>query len=171
VVADRIEAAGLSIHRDDIALRGLRHAGRVAWFVDPFGQRHELAVGPRDQSAFVPGKPMRGTFVTGNAGFGHVVMVTPDLDATTAFYTEVLGFRPSDAFRFAAAPGVRGLHHLMFELSDLDDVGRAYDRLADFDIPATVTLGRHPNDCMLSFYARVPGGFDIEWGHKPQAAA
>jgi extradiol dioxygenase len=182
-IATRIEAAGLSFERDDLTLAADRHFERVASFVDPFGQRHELAVGPRDTYVWTPGKPMRGRFVTGDAGLGHVVLIVPDLEAATTFYTEVLGFRHSDtcldftearffhtnprhhSLAFAAMPNLRGIHHIMFEVSDMDDVGLAYDALAQFDVPVTSTLGRHPNDRMFSFYCRVPGGFEVEYGY------
>jgi 3,4-dihydroxy-9,10-secoandrosta-1,3,5(10)-triene-9,17-dione 4,5-dioxygenase len=31
-------------------------------------------------------------------------------------------------------------------------------------VPVSATLGRHANDLMVSFYARTPGGFDVEYG-------
>ncbi len=60
---------------------------------------------------------------------------------------------------------MRGLHHLMFEMSDMDDVGLTYDQLSAFDIPIAMTPGRHPNDRMFAFCCRVPRGFEIEVGY------
>jgi hypothetical protein len=31
-------------------------------------------------------------------------------------------------------------------------------------VPMSATLGRHVNDLMLSFYLKIPGGFDVEFG-------
>lgn len=51
-----------------------------------------------------------------------------------------------------------------FEVLGLDAVGRAYDQVMARDCPVSSTLGRHTNDKMVSFYGRVPGGWDIEYG-------
>jgi len=59
-----------------------------------------------------------------------------------------------------------GAVHMMLEAGDLSDVGRAYDKVLKSKgaIPISATLGQHVNDKMTSFYARSPGGFDIEYG-------
>jgi extradiol dioxygenase len=63
-----------------------------------------------------------------------------------------------------AVPGLRGLHHLMVQTASLDDVGIAHDLCVDRNIPLAMTLGRHTNDRMFSFYVRSPSGFEIEYG-------
>ena len=57
-----------------------------------------------------------------------------------------------------------GVHHIMFELTDPDDVGRAHDRVRDAGIPLAMDYGKHPNDLMTSFYVRTPSGFELEYG-------
>jgi 3,4-dihydroxy-9,10-secoandrosta-1,3,5(10)-triene-9,17-dione 4,5-dioxygenase len=52
----------------------------------------------------------------------------------------------------------------MVELEDVDDVGRGYDLVQAEGIPVARTLGRHTNDRMISFYARTPSGFEVEYG-------
>ena len=52
--------------------------------------------------------------------------------------------------------------HLMFEVTDLDLVGRAWDKVLDGAAPIASTLGKHTNDEMSSFYVRSPSGFQIE---------
>ncbi len=49
----------------------------------------------------------------------------------------------------------------------LDDVGQAYD-IALAEERVNVTLGRHTNDFMTSFYARTPSSFMVEcgWGGR-----
>ena len=60
--------------------------------------------------------------------------------------------------------GKHDLHHLMLELYSLDDVGQGYDiALAEPERIAT-TLGRHPNDCVTSYYLKSPSGFMLEYG-------
>ena len=100
------------------------------------------------------------------------------------FYVEVLGFRLSDyiekpfrAYFFHVnarhhslaliETGRNGMHHLMVELFSLDDVGQSYD-VALAEDRVNVTLGRHTNDLMTSFYAKTPSAFMIEcgWGGR-----
>jgi 3,4-dihydroxy-9,10-secoandrosta-1,3,5(10)-triene-9,17-dione 4,5-dioxygenase len=153
-------------------------------FVDPFGFRHECVTSIEQGPPFTPGRPMSG-FVTGEQGLGHVVLIVPDLDAALAFYTNVLGFKISDSvesglsLRFlhcaghaarhhtvamASAPGMVGMHHLMLEVHSLDDVGTALDIVNERQMKLAMTLGRHTNDLMTSFYVRTPSGFEIEYG-------
>jgi extradiol dioxygenase len=168
-----VEAAGINVERGDVVA-----------FSDPFGFRHELTTGLATGAPFAPGRPMSG-FVTGEQGLGHVVLMVPDLAAGERFYTEVLGLEPSDSIeaglslRFlhcpghaarhhtvalAAVPGRVGMHHLMLEVRSLDDVGTALDIVNERQIPLAMSLGRHTNDLMTSFYVRTPSGFEIEYG-------
>jgi hypothetical protein len=52
----------------------------------------------------------------------------------------------------------------MFEVKSVDDVGLALDRTWRSGLRIMQTLGRHPNDRMLSFYAKTPSGFQFEYG-------
>ena len=56
------------------------------------------------------------------------------------------------------------MHHLMLEVSTLDDVGTALDIVNARELPLAMSLGRHTNDLMTSFYVRTPSGFEIEYG-------
>lgn len=149
---------------------------------DPSGLRHELFYGQKVvPGSFRPGRPM-SRFITGVQGLGHVVLATPDLVQADRFLRGVLGFKKSDeiytfidlwfyhcntrhhSIALTPMPGVRGLHHVMVEVADLDDVGSAYDLCMSRNIPLSMTLGRHVNDRMVSFYVRTPSGFDLEYG-------
>jgi 2,3-dihydroxybiphenyl 1,2-dioxygenase len=177
-----LEKEGLTVERGGAELAALRSVADLAWFVDPFGFRHELAWGQRMRpGSFRPGRAMSG-FVTGRGGLGHAVLIVPDLERAQSFYTRVLGFRLSDRIdagihvRFlhcnprhhtialAGAPGVVGVHHLMLEVAALDDVGTALDLCERRGVPIAMSLGRHTNDHMTSFYLRTPSGFEIEYG-------
>jgi 3,4-dihydroxy-9,10-secoandrosta-1,3,5(10)-triene-9,17-dione 4,5-dioxygenase len=57
-----------------------------------------------------------------------------------------------------------GCDHLLIEVENFDEVGRCLYRCEDHGVPLRVTLGRHINDNMLSFYMHSPGGFSIEYG-------
>jgi extradiol dioxygenase len=169
----RIEDAGVPVKRGD-----------TASFTDPFGFCHELTTSIETGPPFEPGRPITG-FVTGDQGLGHAVLIVPDLEAAEGFYTEVLGFQVSDTIesgmtlRFfhvpghaarhhtlamVSIPGMVGIHHLMLEVGNLDDVGRALDIVNERQIPLAMSLGRHTNDHMTSFYVRTPSGFEIEYG-------
>lgn len=52
----------------------------------------------------------------------------------------------------------------MFEVDDLDIVGRAYDRVVAGEYPLYSSLGKHTNDKMVSFYVGSPSRFGIEYG-------
>jgi hypothetical protein len=110
-----------------------------------------------------------------------VVLTVERMDTVRPFYEQLLGFRLSD---YTLAPfkacffhvnqrhhslalietGRNGLHHVMMELLSLDDVGQAYDIAIERQDLIGVTLGRHSNDLMTSFYAWSPSGFLVEYG-------
>lgn len=180
---ERLVTAGVAVQRGDKDLAKARAVEQLVWFHDPFGFQHELAVGQHEgASAFRPGRHMTSTFVTGSYGLGHIVLIVPDLDAASDFFFGVMGFRHSDdidvgvtirfahcnprhhSLAFSAVQGMRGLHHVMLEVADPDDVGRATDLANQHNVPVTATLGRHPNDQMFSFYVRTPSGFELEYG-------
>ena len=52
----------------------------------------------------------------------------------------------------------------MLEVDSFDEVGRCLDRLEKHKVPLTLTIGRHVNDDMISFYMKTPGGFQLEYG-------
>ena len=181
----RLEAAGLTV-TDEPAVAVDRQVGRLASFTDPYGFRHELVDDLDDGTDFVPGRPLDGGFVTGPQGVGHMVMLVPDLEAARAFYVDVPGLVISDHIELGPAvlhflhcpgdssrhhtialsevPGMAGMHHLMVEVEQVDDVGRALDLAKAAGHPIQMDLGKHPNDLMTSFYVRTPSGFDLEYG-------
>ena len=179
---ERLTAARIDVQRDDGALAAIRNVESAAWFTDPFGFRHELVHSlETEPGSFIPGRP-GVKFVTGDEGLGHAVLIVPDWDAATEFFVDVLGFRVSDdieaditvrflhcnprhhTLAFSAVPGMVGFHHLMLEVTDPDQVRLAYDLVQEQRLPVAMTLGKHPNDEMYSFYVRTPSGFEIEYG-------
>ncbi len=183
-VASRLRTHGVQVQaasREDLAVRQV--AGLV-WFTDPLGYRFELFHGLADApQPFQPARPLNG-FRTGVLGMGHVVLSAADIDTAVPFYRDVLGFRLSDytndPFRAVffhvnarhhslalLQAGQPGLHHVMVEVLSVDDLGRAYDAALERQV-VSVTLGRHTNDHMVSFYARSPSGFLVEcgWGGR-----
>jgi 3,4-dihydroxy-9,10-secoandrosta-1,3,5(10)-triene-9,17-dione 4,5-dioxygenase len=185
-----VQAAGYAI---ETGARGQCAQRRVQAFfgcVDPSGNRLEIfwgAIG--DFERFVSPIGVRG-FVTGDMGMGHVVLPAPQFDATRSFWLDVMGFGLSDFVNYDMGAGqapvrINFLHcdnprehsvalvemanpaacdHLLVEVESIDEVGRALYRAEDLRIPLQVTLGRHINDDMISFYLHSPAGFTVEYG-------
>lgn len=180
-MAARIEDRGVAVAQSTAAERALRGVDGMVHCADPAGHRVELFHGLEPAGGgFAPGREMAG-FRTGGLGLGHVLVHAPDADGCAAFYRETLGFRLSDwaktAFQASflhcnprhhsiAVVGAREarLHHVMVELNDLNDVGTAYDAALAENARVAITLGRHDNDRMVSFYVRTPSGFLLEYG-------
>ena len=183
-LAARLESAGVAVTSEPQTLADARRVRALISFHDPAGNRLEAFHGPEiDETPFSPGRSISG-FRTGALGLGHVVLTIENITPVMAFYVDVLGFRLSDyiekpfrAYFFHVNPrhhslalietGKSGMHHLMVELFSLDDVGQSYD-VALAEDRVNVTLGRHTNDLMTSFYARTPSSFMVEcgWGGR-----
>jgi len=177
----RLEHAGLAIARGSRALADERRVKDLIVFADPLGNRLEAFHGPEIAAApFQPGRTISG-FRTGALGMGHAVLTVERLDEIIPFYRDVLGFRLSDyilkpfkAYFFHVNPrhhsiafietGKNGMHHMMMELFNLDDVGQAYDIALMKPESIGSTFGRHTNDYMTSFYSWSPSGFMVEYG-------
>jgi extradiol dioxygenase len=127
-------------------------------------------------------------FVTGDLGLGHVVCASADPKASLDFYCQTLDFQVSDTmeagpmwlaflrcnprhhslgFGSERPGGTRAGHisHLMVEAKEMDDVGKAYDLCLAREIPIWMSLGKHSNDHLTSFYLISPSGFAIEYGY------
>jgi extradiol dioxygenase len=176
---DRLVAAGMPLTRgSDEEVRSRRVQG-LAWCLDPSGIRTEFFFGAERASVeFAAGRPLSG-FVTGDLGLGHLVLQPSDPDATLQFYRDALAFRLTDRLHahlyflgcnqrhhsvgVANIGGPARVLHLMLEVGDIDDVGRALDLCIDGGIRASM-LGLHSNDRMTSIYITTPSGWEIEYG-------
>src|SRR5512140_775696 len=184
-LAARLEQAGVNVAAEPQALADARRVRGLISFRDPAGNRLEAFYGAEiDATPFSPGRSISG-FRTGPLGLGHAVLTVENIDAMMPFYVELLGFGLSDyilkpfrAYFFHVnarhhslaliETGKSGMHHLMVELFSLDDVGQAYDIALCQQDRVSVTLGRHTNDFMTSFYCKSPSSFMIEcgWGGR-----
>lgn len=178
----RLAAEGFETTPASEAELAERRVQGMFWTTDPGGFRVEIFHTPiLDHQRFVSPVGVE-RFVTGELGLGHVVLLTDHYEESFDFYTRLLGFRLSDSMvldkrplRFlrcnprhhslALAPHHSSrLAHMMFEVSTIDEVGYAMDRCRRHDVPIAMTLGRHTNDMMVSFYMRAPKGYEIEYG-------
>ena len=184
-LAARLEQAEVAVTAEPQILADNRRVRRLISFSDPAGNRLEAFYGAAiDDTPFSPGRSISG-FRTGPLGLGHAVLTVENIDAVLPFYVDLLGFGLSDymqkpfrAYFFHINPrhhslalietGRNGMHHLMVELFSLDDVGQSYDIALSEPERVNVTLGRHTNDLMTSFYARTPSSFMVEcgWGGR-----
>jgi 2,3-dihydroxybiphenyl 1,2-dioxygenase len=184
-LAAKLETADVEVTSEPGTLADNRRVKRLISFRDPAGNRLEAFYGAEiDESPFLPGRSISG-FRTGPLGLGHAVLTVENIDTVMPFYVDVLGFRLSDYMQkpFRAyffhinarhhslaliETGRNGMHHLMVELFSLDDVGQCYDIALGQQDRVNVTLGRHTNDFMTSFYAKTPSSFMVEcgWGGR-----
>jgi 2,3-dihydroxybiphenyl 1,2-dioxygenase len=184
-LAARLQAAEIDVTAEPQTLADTRRVRGLISFRDPAGNRLEAFYGAEiADTPFSPGRSISG-FRTGPLGVGHAVLTVENIDAMMAFYVDVLGFGLSDyiekpfrAYFFHVnarhhslaliETGKNGMHHLMVELFSLDDVGQCYDIALTEPERVNVTLGRHTNDLMTSFYAKTPSSFMVEcgWGGR-----
>jgi 2,3-dihydroxybiphenyl 1,2-dioxygenase len=186
-IASQVQASGIKVKWGDQKLRDERAVMELIHFTGPDAFRTEVFFNAyNDMYPFRSPLPMVG-FNTGGLGLGHVVLFAADRDKTAEWYQNVLGFRLSDYIYWDGEAEATFMHcsprhhslavvnacfgaqggefgHLMLEVKDLDDVGRAYDRVLANDIPIAMTLGRHTNDQTTSFYVYTPSGFWLEYG-------
>jgi catechol 2,3-dioxygenase-like lactoylglutathione lyase family enzyme len=121
---------------------------------------------------------------------GHVVLNVRDVELSTKFYVEQLGFSVSDVYPDTMVPGgmvfmryspdhhgvalvgsaktasTRAeLNHMAFEVTTLDEVFRARNRLRDAGVPI-VYEGRRRAGCQIAVEFLDPDGHHLEiyWG-------
>ena len=120
---------------------------------------------------------------------GHVVIRVSDLERSTAFYTQVLGFKVSDVYPEEMMAGGmvflrcdtdhhclalvgtgevsrnQELHHFAFEVATLAEVIRTRDRLLAHQVKIDFE-GRRRAGCQIAVEFRDPGNHSVEvyWG-------
>ncbi|HEX3938465.1 MAG TPA: VOC family protein [Xanthobacteraceae bacterium] len=155
---------------------------------DPEGRNFAFVCEVADHSttAFAPDRPRKIT---------HVNLNVSDFDASFAFFTKVLGFRPIDDnaplwfFHCAnsdhhsivfANTGRATLNHIAFEMADADAVMRGIGRMKDNGHPLEWGPGRHgagnnvfgyfcgPDEVPLEYTAEVQ---QIDDSYQPRSSA
>lgn len=121
---------------------------------------------------------------------GHVALYVTDIERSTRFYRDVLGFHVSDVYEddmmpggavflrcnhdhhgvalfkaTASNPAGAGLHHVAFEVPTLDDVVRARAHLRQHDVPIDFD-GRRRAGVQIAVEFRDPDDHRLEiyWG-------
>jgi 2,3-dihydroxybiphenyl 1,2-dioxygenase len=185
-VRDLVEFGSVvrSMTGEELARRGVQEGIVVE---DPDGLTIEIVRGMQCSSETFC-SPTKASFLTGPEGMGHLVVSTSDLEQSVRFY-QCLGLAISDyivtdlgpardvrltflhcnarhhSVALLPLPTPKRLNHLMLEVTSVDALLGAYYKAQETGVPILRHLGRHTNDRMLSFYARTPAGFDVEYGY------
>lgn len=184
--AASLRAAGVEVTPGTAAECAKRRVAKLYKFREIGRNPAEIYCGPERAVAPYHSELVPSGFVADEQGLGHLVIRVKDREAGERWYQDVLGFKLSDhivcdiggypvdiAFlhvnprHHSIALGTlmpKRMHHIMFQVGSLDDVGCAFDRAIDNRVPIMQTIGRHPNDHMVSFYALTPSGFEFEYG-------
>ena len=184
---DSLVSKGIEVRHGTPEELALREVGGMIWLTDPEGLRIEITCNPSIHNECLATPLVRGGYVTGDRGFGHVALCAADLQACESFYMDVLGFKLTDYieqdiqgipinFTFmrvnarhhtvalAGLPSPTRLNHMEVQVHDVDVIGHAMERANQLGISRYMNIGRHPNDRMLSFYVNSPSAFAVEIG-------
>jgi len=184
--ARRLERAGHEVTNGTADQAARRNVAALIRVSDPAGNPNEIFYGPKKMGEPFVSDVVRSGFVADDQGFGHVVVAAKDQDEHEAFYAAMFGLKVSDYIRceyfgykidvtfmhanarhhslaFGGGQHKR-IHHFMVQTKSMDDVGACYDRFLVSGGMLHQTLGRHPNDKMISFYGYTPSGFHFEFG-------
>lgn len=184
---EKLKRNNVKVVMGTVAEKQERAVMEMMRFPNPDGAVHEVFFGGiEDNQAFAPSRAISG-YRTGDQGLGHILLAAADPEKTVAFYREQLGFLLSDYIYWDDAEatflhcnprhhslaitnpcfgtGAGELNHFMVQANSIDDVGRGYDIVQQLNIPLILTLGKHTNDHMTSFYMITPAGFAIEYGY------
>jgi len=185
----QLNEAGIKFKVGDEREATERHVLEILKLQDPDGNPIEIFHGPHVQFSkpFYPGRGMHGRFKTGSGGIGHCIIREKDSEAAYRFYS-ALGMRGSIEYKiplgdrslklmfmhcnerdhsvaFGVPGGAKRFNHLMLEVENFDDVGLTHELVRREKIPVHITLGKHSNDHMFSFYFETPSGFMLEYGY------
>jgi len=177
---------------EEAALRGVE---RLIWFPGPNGLVQEIFTRAR-RSATPPDMAVRGGFVTGEGGIGHVAMTSKKPHHIRGYYNTVFDARLTDYIdetisglkfkirflrvnqrhhsvaiaavnRLPINPIRTRVQHLNIQAAELDDMTASYQRVKQLGFHMALAVGQHTNDKELSYYAMTPSGFEWEVGWNP----
>ena len=139
-------------------------------FTDREGRKLSVSAGvaQHDDRADSPDRPRK---------ISHCVLNAPEIEDSIALFTDGLGFTISDRTGFlcflrcnadhhSIALGTGDaptLHHIAFEMTDLDSVMRGAGRMRDAGYPIEWGVGRHGPGANVFSYFLGPDGFVIEY--------
>ncbi len=190
----RVSDRGVPIEEGTAVQAALRGVERLWRFPGPKGIATEIFT-----TAVTTSEPLRmlsSGWVTGEAGMGHVAIVSREPESMHGYYRTLFDSRLSDfidenvsglkmKIRFLrvnerhhsiAVANIRGIkidpirtrvQHVNIQSATLDDMLAAYGRVTDLGFRMAWSVGQHTNDRELSFYCVTPSGFELEVGWNP----
>ena len=194
-ILNRVHRHGVPITEGTAEEAALRGVERVARFPGPNGLAQEISTGAR-RGAKLTDMAVRGGFVTGDNGIGHVAVTSKKPDQLHGYYSTVFDARLSDYIdetisgmkfkirflrvnqrhhsvaiaavnRLPINPIRTRVQHLNIQVADLDDLTASYQRVEELGFRMALSVGQHTNDRELSYYAITPSGFEWEVGWNP----
>ncbi|MFV8241728.1 VOC family protein [Mycolicibacterium peregrinum] len=194
-IVGRVVGHGVPVTEGSTEEAALRGVERLVRFPGPNGLTQEiftracLAVTPLQMT-------VRGGFVTGDCGIGHVAITTKKPQQVRGYYNTVFDARLSDYIdetiggvkvkirflrvnqrhhsvaiasvnRLPINPIRTRIQHLNIQVADLDDMTTSYQRIKELGFGMALGVGQHTNDRELSYYAMTPSGFEWEVGWNP----
>ena len=194
-ILSRVTAHGVPITEGTAEEAALRGVERLVRFPGPNGLAQEIFVRARCSDT-PPDMAVRGGFVTGEGGIGHVAVTSKKPQQIRGYYNTVFDARLTDyidetisglklKIRFlrvnqrhhsVAVAAVNRLpinpirtrvQHLNVQVADLDDMTASYQRVKELGFHMALAVGQHTNDKELSYYAMTPSGFEWEVGWDP----
>src|SRR5580700_7696336 len=191
----RVTRHGVPVIEGTTEEAGLRGVERLVRFPGPNGLTQEIFTRPRIDSSAL-GMAVRGGFVTGEAGIGHVAVTSTKPHQVRGYYDTVFDARLTDFIdetisglkfkirflrvnqrhhsiaiaavnRLPINPIRTRVQHVNIQVADLDDMTASYQRIRDLGFDMALAVGQHTNDRELSYYAMTPSGFEWEVGWNP----
>lgn len=194
-IVARVTAHGVPVVEGTAEQAALRGVERLVRFPGPNGLVQEIYT--RGVTSDTPlALAVRGGFVTGAAGIGHVAITTAKPHQMRGYYSTVFDARLSDyidetisgvkvkirflrvnqrhhsvaiaaATRLPINPIRTRIQHLNIQVAELDDMTTSYQRVTQLGFNMALGVGQHTNDRELSYYAMTPSGFEWEVGWNP----
>lgn len=190
----RVTDRGLPIiegTKEEAALRGVERLWR---FAGPKGIAQEIFTVPVTTPE--PLRMQSSGWVTGEAGLGHVAILSREPESMRGYFHTVFDSRLSDyidenvsglkmKIRFLrvnerhhsiAIANIRGVkidpirtsvQHINIQSATLDDMLASFQRVKDLGFRMQWSVGQHTNDRELSYYCVTPSGFELEVGWNP----
>ncbi|OBA95623.1 extradiol ring-cleavage dioxygenase [Mycolicibacterium fortuitum] len=194
-IVGRVVSHGVPVTEGSAEEAALRGVERLVRFPGPNGLTQEIFV--RARPAVTPLQmTVRGGFVTGDCGIGHVAITTKKPQQMRGYYDTVFDARLSDYIdetisgvkvkirflrvnqrhhsvaiasvnRLPVNPIRTRVQHLNIQVADLGDMTTSYQRIKELGFDMALGVGQHTNDRELSYYAMTPSGFEWEVGWNP----
>jgi 2,3-dihydroxybiphenyl 1,2-dioxygenase len=194
-ILGRITRHGVPVHEGTAEEAALRGVERLTRFPGPNGLAQEIFTSARCNDA-PPDMTVRGGFVTGEGGIGHVAVTSKKPQQIRGYYNTVFDARLTDYIdeticglkfkirflrvnqrhhsvaiaavnRLPINPIRTRVQHLNIQVAELDDMTASYQRVKELGFQMALAVGQHTNDKELSYYAMTPSGFEWEVGWNP----